>query len=72
MSSLSRRVDLVRFRNRSSHVSGAKRRANNVWKNVLEDICDQCSLHGLNHIIRKDRSPVEKSVYNTRETQKKN
>ncbi|XP_060864321.1 pickpocket protein 19-like [Metopolophium dirhodum] len=62
-SSMSRRVDLVRFRNRSSRVSDVKRRANNVWKNVLDDICDQCSLHGLNHIIRNDRSTVEKAFW---------
>lgn len=69
--SMSKRVDLVRFRNKSCRLSGMKRRAN-VWKNVLDDICDQCSLHGLNHIIRNDRSTVEKLVYNTWEKQKKN
>jgi len=59
--SVSRRVELVRYRNRSPRASGVKRGAN-VWKNILDDICDQCSLHGLNHIIRNDRSTGEKSV----------
>lgn len=66
--SVSKRVEQVRFRNRSRLKSGIKRRAN-VWKNILNDICDQCSLHGLNHIIRDDRSTGEKLVF---ELKKKN
>lgn len=67
--SVSRRVEQVRFRNRSPRASGVKRRAN-VWKNILDDICDQCSLHGLNHIIRDDRSTGEKSVFESKKKKK--
>lgn len=67
--SVSRRVEQVRFRNRSPRASGVKRRAN-VWKNILDDICDQCSLHGLNHIIRDDRSTGEKSVFELKKKRK--
>lgn len=61
MSSVSKRVELVRFRNklpRSNEVYVKKNQT--MWKNILEDVCDQCSVHGLNHIIKKDRSPGEK------------
>jgi len=63
LSSVSKRVADVRFRNKSSQFgrSDAGRRAN-VWKKILDDVCDQCSLHGLNHIVGKDRSTGEKSV----------
>lgn len=62
-SSVSRRVAQIQFRNKSSQRDGtnAERRAN-VWKKILDDVCDQCSLHGLNHIVGKDRSAGEKSV----------
>lgn len=68
LSSVSRRVADVRFRNKSTKIEGsdARRRAN-VWKKILDDVCDQCSLHGLNHIVGKDRSTGEKSV-STRKT----
>lgn len=68
--SVSRRVELVRFRKKSLHASSVKRHAN-VWKNILDDICDQCSLHGLNHIIRDDRSTGEKSVFESKKKKKK-
>jgi len=69
LSSVSRRVADVRFRNKSSQLGGPDtgRRAN-VWKKILDDVCDQCSLHGLNHIVGKDRSTGEKSV-STRKTE---
>ncbi|XP_022173790.1 pickpocket protein 19-like [Myzus persicae] len=64
LSSVSRRVADVRFRNKSTKIEGsdARRRAN-VWKKILDDVCDQCSLHGLNHIVGKDRSTGEKAFW---------
>lgn len=62
-SSVPSRVAHIRFRNKASqrNRTDAERRAN-VWKKILDDVCDQCSLHGLNHIVGKDRSAGEKSV----------
>ncbi|KAE9526506.1 hypothetical protein AGLY_013154 [Aphis glycines] len=63
-SSVSRRVAHIRFRNKASQRdrTDAERRAN-VWKKILDDVCDQCSLHGLNHIVGKDRSAGEKAFW---------
>lgn len=66
---VSKRVDLVRSRNKPQRPptgkrrhGGGKDRATTVWKKMLMDVCDQCSLHGLNHIVNEDRSTGERSV----------
>lgn len=66
---VSKRVDLVRSRNKPQRPATGKRRRGDkdratttVWKKMLMDVCDQCSLHGLNHIVNEDRSTGERSV----------
>ncbi|XP_050430726.1 pickpocket protein 19-like [Adelges cooleyi] len=61
MSSVARRVKLCRLRNNISKPKVVNN--NSVWKNILEDVCSQCSVHGLNHITKKDRSLKEKTFW---------
>ncbi|VVC27973.1 Epithelial sodium channel [Cinara cedri] len=61
--SMSKRAEIVRKRKKLpkfGEPNDVEDRGRTVWKNILDDVCDQCSLHGLNHIIREDRSTGEK------------